>query len=230
MIDVPHAAPVSFALYHFLSLALRADEQDFPSVRCQLHHSPVSFVDHPQRLLKVDYVNTVALGENIPLHLGIPAPRLMPEVDTGLQKGLHRQRFSWWCGAKLHWQLWGLYHNTCLYNLNSRLGLTSGPFLNTGHPGLSQRSPNQSDFMPDPSRKPHRSLGRKLSWSYGALGADRTDSISVEYITGANAGQRRWAVPQHEGPVSRKRPIAGRSATEPRTIRPGGRRPLCPGL
>ncbi len=43
-------------------------------------------VDLPQRLLQVDDVDTVALGEDEPPHFRIPPARLVSEVDTSLQQ------------------------------------------------------------------------------------------------------------------------------------------------
>ena len=42
-----------------------------------------------QRLLEIDDVDAVALTEDEPLHLRVPAPGLVPEVDTGLEHLLH---------------------------------------------------------------------------------------------------------------------------------------------
>ena len=49
----------------------------------------VRLVDVGQRLLQVDDVDAVALGEDEALHLRVPAPGLMPEVDTALEQLLH---------------------------------------------------------------------------------------------------------------------------------------------
>ena len=42
------------------------------------------------RLREVDEVDAAALAEDEAAHLGIPATRLMAEVDTGLQQLSHR--------------------------------------------------------------------------------------------------------------------------------------------
>ena len=44
------------------------------------------------RLLQVDDVDAAALAEDERLHLGVPAPGLVAEVDAGLQQLLHRER------------------------------------------------------------------------------------------------------------------------------------------
>src|SRR5262249_45410108 len=46
--------------------------------------------EHLHGLLEVDDVDAVAGAEDVRLHLGVPTARLVPEVDTGLQQGLHR--------------------------------------------------------------------------------------------------------------------------------------------
>jgi hypothetical protein len=49
----------------------------------------VRLVDEGQRLLQVDDVDAVAVGENEPLHLGIPATGLMPEVGAAVKQLFH---------------------------------------------------------------------------------------------------------------------------------------------
>ena len=49
----------------------------------------VGAVDVGQRLLQVDDVDAVALGEDEALHLRVPAPGLVPEVDAALEQLLH---------------------------------------------------------------------------------------------------------------------------------------------
>src|SRR5262249_33986967 len=41
------------------------------------------------RLLQVDDVDPVAVGEDEPLHLGVPAPGLVPEVSAAVEQLLH---------------------------------------------------------------------------------------------------------------------------------------------
>ena len=50
----------------------------------------VGAVDERQRLLQVDDVDAVALGEDEALHLRVPAPGLVPEVDAALEELAHR--------------------------------------------------------------------------------------------------------------------------------------------
>ena len=49
----------------------------------------VGRVDESQRLLQVDDVDAVAVGEDEPLHLGIPASGLVPEVRAAVKQLLH---------------------------------------------------------------------------------------------------------------------------------------------
>jgi hypothetical protein len=49
----------------------------------------VGGLDALQRLLEVDDVDAVALTEDEPLHLRVPAAGLVPEVDTGVEQLLH---------------------------------------------------------------------------------------------------------------------------------------------
>src|SRR6185295_7514760 len=62
---------------------------DRAAVRDGLAHELVGPVDVGQRLLQVDDVDAVALGEDVALHLRVPAAGLVPEVHTGVQQMLH---------------------------------------------------------------------------------------------------------------------------------------------
>ncbi|COW14261.1 Uncharacterised protein [Mycobacterium tuberculosis] len=54
-----------------------------------LFHELVRLIDEGQRLLQVDDVDAVAVGEDETLHLGIPATGLMPEVGAAVKQLLH---------------------------------------------------------------------------------------------------------------------------------------------
>ena len=54
-----------------------------------LAHEVESAIEALDGLGQVDDVDPVALGKDVAAHLGIPAPRLMAEVDTGLQQLAH---------------------------------------------------------------------------------------------------------------------------------------------
>src|SRR5205823_8993751 len=73
----------------FLGLLLRADEEHAAAVGDGLLDELVRAVDMRQRLLQVDDVDAVALGEDEALHLRVPAPGLMPEVDARVEHFPH---------------------------------------------------------------------------------------------------------------------------------------------
>jgi hypothetical protein len=73
-----------------LGLLLGADEQHGAAAGDGVLDERERVVDVGQRLLEVDDVDAVALGEDEPLHLRVPAPGLVPEVDTALEQLAHR--------------------------------------------------------------------------------------------------------------------------------------------
>src|SRR5712692_3901669 len=78
--------PLRLGLDDELELFLGADEQNPVPAQHHRTHLLLRFLDLPQRLLEIDDVDARALGENEPAHLGIPAARLVPEMDTGFQQ------------------------------------------------------------------------------------------------------------------------------------------------
>src|SRR5690606_32128355 len=89
LVDVGHADACGLLGHRLLGLLLGADEQDRAPVGDGLLDELVRAVDVRQRLLQVDDVDAVALGEDEALHLGVPAARLVPEVDTALEQLAH---------------------------------------------------------------------------------------------------------------------------------------------
>ena len=75
--------------HRLLGLLLGADEEDRAAVGDGLLDEVVGAVDERQRLLQVDDVDAVALGEDEALHLGVPAPGLVPEVHAALEELAH---------------------------------------------------------------------------------------------------------------------------------------------
>src|SRR5262249_45439005 len=69
--------------------ALGADEQDRLALSGQVGNKLRRLFKHFERLLQIDDVNSIALAEDVFLHLGIPALRLMPEVNTRFEQLLH---------------------------------------------------------------------------------------------------------------------------------------------
>ena len=67
-----------------LGLLLGAYEENTAAVGHQVPHERIGHVDALQRLVQVDDVNAVALAEDKALHLRVPAPGLVPEMDSRL--------------------------------------------------------------------------------------------------------------------------------------------------
>src|SRR2546425_4596235 len=72
-----------------LRLALRAHEQHASTLAGQLTDELPSLPKQLESLLQVDDVDPVAFAEDVFLHLRVPAPRLVAEVNSGLQQLLH---------------------------------------------------------------------------------------------------------------------------------------------
>ncbi len=89
LVDVGHADARRLLGDGLLGLLLRADEQDGAAVGDGLPDELVGTVDERQRLLQVDDVDAVALGEDEPLHLRVPPTGLVPEVDAALEQLAH---------------------------------------------------------------------------------------------------------------------------------------------
>ncbi len=89
LVDVRHADPRGLLGDGLLGLLLGADEQDGAAVGDGLLDEVVGAVDERQRLLQVDDVDAVALGEDEALHLRVPATGLVPEVNTAFKHLSH---------------------------------------------------------------------------------------------------------------------------------------------
>ena len=81
LLDVRHADTGGLLFDGLLRLLLGADEQDRSAVSDRLLDEVVRLVDVIDALAQVDDVVAIALGEDVPAHLGIPALGLVPEVD-----------------------------------------------------------------------------------------------------------------------------------------------------
>src|SRR5258706_12049347 len=75
--------------FHSLGLPTRSHYDDAAFIGRSGAHVLVRLIDVVEGLAQVDDVDTVALGEDEALHLRVPAPGLMPEVDTTLQQLAH---------------------------------------------------------------------------------------------------------------------------------------------
>jgi len=73
----------------FLGLALGADKQNGSALPGDVADEAAGFAEHFQGFLQVNDMNAVALPENVFLHFGVPAARLVAEMNAGLQQLLH---------------------------------------------------------------------------------------------------------------------------------------------
>ena len=89
MVDVRHADALRLLLDRVLSLLLRADEEHVAAALGDVADEVVRLLEQLERLLEIDDVDPAALGEDEPLHLRVPATRLVAEVDSSLQQLLH---------------------------------------------------------------------------------------------------------------------------------------------
>src|SRR5581483_4125665 len=89
VVHVKHAGAPRLFGNRVLRLALGAHEEQDLALGRQVLHELGGFLEHLQRLLQVNDVNTVALSEDVLLHLGIPALGLVPEVDARFEQFLH---------------------------------------------------------------------------------------------------------------------------------------------
>ena len=88
--DVRHADTRRVLRDGVLRLLLRADEEDRPAALGDVARELVRLLEQLLRLREVDDVDPAALAEDVAAHLGIPATRLVAEVDAGLQQLSHR--------------------------------------------------------------------------------------------------------------------------------------------
>src|SRR5581483_7942624 len=84
--DVGHADAFGLLSHDLLGLLLRPDEQHDPAAAAQVADVSVRLLEPDQRLLEVDDVDARALPVQVPPHLRVPAPGLVPEADTRLEE------------------------------------------------------------------------------------------------------------------------------------------------
>ncbi len=89
MVDVRHVDTLGLVLDGVLCLLLRADEEDGAAALRDVAEEQPRLVEALGRLREVDDVDAAALGEDEAAHLRVPAPRLVAEVDSGLQQVAH---------------------------------------------------------------------------------------------------------------------------------------------
>ena len=97
IVDVRHHGALGFGLDGLLRLPLGAAEQDRLAAGDEVAHEVAGLVEVLDRLLEVDDVDAVALGEDVRTHARVPALRLVAEVDAGFKERLH----AYW-----RWQCW----------------------------------------------------------------------------------------------------------------------------
>src|ERR1700675_1010889 len=90
MIDEKHSAALRFLGNRFLCLALRSEKKNASALSGLLGNVARRLTKHLQGFLQVNNVDSVAFAEDVLLHLRAAAPRLVAEVNAGLQKLLHR--------------------------------------------------------------------------------------------------------------------------------------------
>ena len=86
LVDVRHAAGLRGLLDRVAGLLLRAHEQHGAAASREVAGEFLGVVQQTVGLLQVDDVDAVALAEDEAAHLGVPAARLVAEVDPGLQQ------------------------------------------------------------------------------------------------------------------------------------------------
>ncbi len=87
---IGHAAAAGFFGDSFLRLALGANKEDHAAIADGLAHQIVGGGQGFDRLLKVNDVDAIALGEDEGAHGGVPFVGAMTEMDTTFQQGFHR--------------------------------------------------------------------------------------------------------------------------------------------
>src|SRR6185312_382046 len=89
LIDIVHSTALCLFSDCFLGLFLGADKQDSATIGGKLLNELICFVEARNRLLQIDDMDAVTIHKDELLHLGVPAPGLMPEVDACFKKLLH---------------------------------------------------------------------------------------------------------------------------------------------
>jgi hypothetical protein len=86
LVHVRHPSLFCHLLDRVLGLLLRANEQDDAAARREVVGELARTLEQHDRLLQIDDVDPVALAEDVAAHLWMPAPRLVAEVQPGLQQ------------------------------------------------------------------------------------------------------------------------------------------------
>src|SRR4051795_4303766 len=89
MVDVGHRDALRLLRDRVHGLLLRPDEEDRAAALGEVSRERSRFLEQLEGLLQVDDVDAAPLAEDEPLHLRVPAARLVAEVDSGFQKLSH---------------------------------------------------------------------------------------------------------------------------------------------
>ncbi len=89
MVDIILTAALGGLGDGFLRLALGADEEHAAAAGGDVANGLQRAREERHGLLEIDDVHAVARAEDVILHLRIPAPRVMAEMDAGFQKLAH---------------------------------------------------------------------------------------------------------------------------------------------
>ncbi len=84
--DERHADASGVLVDDLLRLLLRPDEQDHAAAAAEIPRVRVGLLEPRQGLLEVDDVDPGAFPVQVPAHLRVPAPRLVPEVHPCLEE------------------------------------------------------------------------------------------------------------------------------------------------
>src|SRR5690606_34854494 len=93
VIDVVLAAALGRLRDGLLRLTLRPDEQHAAAAGDHIAHGLERTVQQENGLLEIDDMDPVADAEEIARHLRVPAPRVMAEMDAGLEQLAHSERW-----------------------------------------------------------------------------------------------------------------------------------------
>src|SRR5436189_1636185 len=89
MVDVGHRDALRLLRDRVNGLLLRPDEEDRAAALGEVSRERSRLLEQLEGLLQVDDVDAAPLAEDEPLHLRVPAARLVAEVDSGFQKLSH---------------------------------------------------------------------------------------------------------------------------------------------
>src|SRR5580704_8989392 len=90
LVYVVHRAALRLFGNRVLCLTLGAHEEDDSALGSQILNELRRLLEHLQRLLQIDNVDTIALTKDVLLHLWVPPLRLVPEVNARFEQLLHR--------------------------------------------------------------------------------------------------------------------------------------------